>query len=103
MTATATATTTTPSNLLRIADLTATQLNALLDLAGAASIPVVNALTDDHNPCQALADPLTLRRHYGYLDGIRLAYAGAGNNVAHSLMEAGALIMHCLPRPAGSR
>jgi ornithine carbamoyltransferase len=177
---TATATTTTPSDLLRIADLTATQLNALLDLADemkdgpswwiaarngqaiaclfdkpstrtrvsfevaahrlgmlpimlrpdelqlgrgepladtarvlssytaaivvrtfaqatleeladAASIPVVNALTDDHHPCQALADLLTLRRHYGYLEGIRLAYVGDGNNVAHSLMEAGAL------------
>jgi ornithine carbamoyltransferase len=177
---TATATTTTPSDLLRIADLTATQLNALLDLADemkdgptwwttarnstaiaclfdkpstrtrvsfevaahrlgmlpimlrpdelqlgrgepladtarvlssytaaivvrtfaqatleeladAASVPVVNALTDDHHPCQALADLLTLRRHYGYLEGIRLAYVGDGNNVAHSLMEAGAL------------
>jgi ornithine carbamoyltransferase len=59
--------------------------------AGAASIPVINALTDLHHPCQALADLLTLRRHFGSLRGLHLAYLGDGNNVAHSLMEACAL------------
>jgi ornithine carbamoyltransferase len=60
-------------------------------LAGAAGIPVINALTDVHHPCQALADLLTLRERFGGLAGLKLAYVGDGNNVAHSLMEAGAL------------
>ena len=59
--------------------------------AAAASIPVVNALTDGHHPCQALADVLTMRERFGALAGLRAAYLGDGNNVAHSLMEAGAL------------
>jgi ornithine carbamoyltransferase len=58
--------------------------------AAAASIPVINALTDLHHPCQALADVFTMRQHFGYVRGLRVAYVGAGNNVAHSLLEIGA-------------
>ncbi|MFI5255564.1 MAG: ornithine carbamoyltransferase, partial [Candidatus Limnocylindrales bacterium] len=60
-------------------------------LAGAAAIPVVNALTDREHPCQALADLLTIREHLGGLDGVVLAFIGDGNNVYHSLALAGAL------------
>jgi len=59
--------------------------------AAAASIPVINALTDLHHPCQALADLQTLQQHFGELRGLKVAYLGDGNNVAHSLMEACAL------------
>jgi ornithine carbamoyltransferase len=59
--------------------------------ASAATIPVINALTDLHHPCQALADLLTLQQHFGELHGLKLAYLGDGNNVAHSLMEACAI------------
>ena len=63
----------------------------LEELAAAATVPVVNALSDDHHPCQALADLLTLRERFGELRGLKVAFVGAGNNVAHSLLEAGAL------------
>jgi ornithine carbamoyltransferase len=60
-------------------------------LADAASIPVINALSDLEHPCQALADLLTIREKGGKLKGVRLTYVGDGNNVAHSLLLAGAL------------
>ena len=55
------------------------------ELAAGASVPVVNGLTPEHHPCQALADLLTLRERFGELEGLRLAYVGDGNNVARSL------------------
>jgi ornithine carbamoyltransferase len=62
------------------------------EIAANASVPVINGLTDLHHPCQALADFLTVREHYGTLDGLKLAYLGDGNNVLHSLLIVGALI-----------
>jgi len=59
-------------------------------LARAASIPVINALTDLLHPCQAVADFFTLKEHKGNLDWIKLAWVGDGNNVCHSLMFAAA-------------
>lgn len=61
------------------------------ELAGAADVPVINALTPLHHPCQALADLMTMRERFGDLDGQRLAYVGDGNNVARSLAIAGEL------------
>lgn len=56
------------------------------DLARWARVPVVNALSDTWHPCQALADMQTLQEHFGALRGLRFAFVGDGNNVAHSLM-----------------
>src|SRR5215510_10646007 len=64
---------------------------ALVDLAEAADVPVVNALSDDEHPCQALADLLTVREKKGAVKGVRLAFIGDGNNVAASLSVACAL------------
>ena len=56
------------------------------ELAHWSGLPVINALTDLYHPCQALADMVTLREKFGRLRGLKLAYVGDGNNVAHSLM-----------------
>jgi ornithine carbamoyltransferase len=63
----------------------------LVRMAGAASVPVVNLLSDDAHPLQALADLLTMRQRLGSLEGRSLAYVGDGNNVCRSLMAAAAL------------
>lgn len=60
------------------------------DLARFGTVPVINGLSDTFHPCQALADYQTLREHKGALAGLKLAYVGDGNNVAHSLMLCGA-------------
>jgi ornithine carbamoyltransferase len=58
----------------------------VLDLALFGSVPVINGLTDDLHPCQALADYFTLSEIFGELEGRKIAYVGDGNNMAHSLL-----------------
>jgi len=60
--------------------------------AAAASIPVINALTDGHHPCQGLADLMTMLELWDMPAGRRVAFVGDGDNVAHSLLEGCALL-----------
>jgi ornithine carbamoyltransferase len=65
------------------------------EIAAWSRVPVINALSDLYHPCQALADVQTLEETFGRLDGLKLAFIGDGNNVAHSLMlTAGRLGVH---------
>jgi ornithine carbamoyltransferase len=64
----------------------------LRQIAAAATVPLVNGKSDQHRPCQAVADLLTLRERFGALEGVALAFVGdAHNETVHSLVEAGAL------------
>ena len=56
------------------------------ELAANSSVPVINGLTDLLHPCQVLADLLTIKEKLGRLEGLKVAYVGDGNNVAHSLL-----------------
>jgi ornithine carbamoyltransferase len=74
----------------------------LQELARHADIPVINGLTDRYHPCQVLSDLLTIREKKGDLRGLRLAWVGDGNNVAHSWINAAArlplhLVLACPP------
>lgn len=72
-------------------------------LAKRSRVPVINALSDMYHPCQALADLQIIRAHFGRLEGIKLAFIGDGNNVAHSLMLCAARtgMEFALARPEG--
>jgi len=72
------------------------------DLAKFGNIPIINGLTDDFHPCQALADLLTVYEKFGKLSGIKMVYMGDSNNVSNSLMIAGAKtgmdVVICCPK-----
>lgn len=66
--------------------------STLTELAHYAVVPVINALSDEEHPCQALADILTIVERFGRVRGLRIAYIGDGNNVARSLLLATAML-----------
>lgn len=57
----------------------------VVEMAQHSAVPVINGLSDDYHPCQALADMLTIREQFGGLEGLKLAFVGDGNNVAASV------------------
>lgn len=61
-------------------------------LAEHATVPVINGLTDHSHPCQIMADLLTVLEHFGKVDGLKWSWLGDGNNVLHSIVEAGSLL-----------
>lgn len=63
----------------------------LVEMAEYSSVPVINGLSDLEHPCQALADLLTIQEWFGRIAGLKMAYIGDGNNMAHSLMLGAAL------------
>jgi ornithine carbamoyltransferase len=81
-----------------------TSSQAVVDeLADYATVPVINGLTDEEHPCQALADVLTIRERFGTLENLRVAYLGDGNNVCASLMLAAGMLgaSLCVATPPG--
>ncbi|MBD8498276.1 ornithine carbamoyltransferase [Paenibacillus arenosi] len=69
--------------------------STVIDLARSATVPVINGLSDLNHPCQALADYMTAYEKKGKLEGLKIAYIGDGNNMAHSLMMGAAKLgMH---------
>jgi ornithine carbamoyltransferase len=65
--------------------------DTLVQLSATASVPIINARSAGHHPCQALTDLLTLRERFGAIEGLTVAYIGPTSNIAFSLMEASAL------------
>ena len=79
----------------RYADVIAARVNShqtLIELANAADVPVINALSDIEHPCQILADLQAIQEHFGTLEGLTIAFIGDGNNVAASLALGCALV-----------
>jgi ornithine carbamoyltransferase len=77
----------------------------ILDFAREAGVPVINGLCDRHHPCQALADLLTIREHFGSTQGLKVVFVGDANNVARSLaracLHAGAAFTLACPKAYG--
>jgi ornithine carbamoyltransferase len=82
-------------NLERWVDLITARVflhQSVIDLARSARVPVINGLSDLHHPCQVLSDCFTLLEHRGRIAGRRVVFVGDGNNMAHSWMDAAALL-----------